>query len=97
MICPQVDAPTVSIARDQEEFLEVTAALVTNPEFGVPVGRQHNTVLLAFRPSEQERARLRAGDDIYIALLTGGGPMQPVMLCIGREEAAAVFHVGTRI
>src|SRR3954464_6145761 len=97
MICPQVDAPTVTIARDQEEYLELTGALVDNPEYGTPVGRSHNTILLAFRPSDDERKRLAAGDDLYVALLTGGGPMQPILLRVGRDEAAAAFRVGVRV
>jgi hypothetical protein len=97
MICPQVDAPTTSIARDQEEFLESTAALVTNPEYTVALGYNHNTVLLAFRPNEEERRRLRAGDDLYIAILTGGQPINPIMLHVGREEAAAAFKIGVRL
>src|SRR3954463_7240080 len=94
MICPQVDAPTVTVATDQQEYLELTAALVTNPNYGPESRLYHNSMLLAFRPSVEERKRIACGEDIYIALLTGGGPMQPILVLTGRAEAAAAFGVG---
>ena len=97
MISPQLDAPQVQIATEQEQFFELTAALVTNPEYGVPVGRMHNTVMLAYRLTEYERQLVRDGADIYIALLTGGGAMQPILPIIGKEIAAAAFRIGVRI
>lgn len=86
MVAPQVDAPQVTVAEDQEEFKPVTAAIVKHEQ-----GICH---LLTFRPSAEERARLAAGEDIYISLLTFGGPIQGIIVLCGKNEAAAAFGVG---
>jgi hypothetical protein len=93
MIAPQVDAPCIVIAEEQEEYKPVSAALVLHPLYGVAPGREHNSVLLAFRPSNEERARLVSGADVYISLLTFGGPMQPILVMCGKEEAAQNFGI----
>lgn len=98
MISPQVVAPQITIAEEQAEFKPITAAIVNSGAHGnracvcdgetveVP-----NSILLAFRPSDDERARLACGDDIYISLLTFGGPMQGILVLAGKEDAAAAF------
>lgn len=94
MIRPQLDAPQETIAEDQAEYFPLTGAFVTHPDFGHAKGATYNTVVVAFRPSDEERRRLAAGEDLYIGLLTFGAPMQPIQLMIGREEAAACYRVG---
>jgi hypothetical protein len=91
MIRPKLVAPQVTIAEDQEEYLPVTAALVVDP--GMPAPRGHNAILIAFRPSDSERARLAAGDDIYIALWTFGGAMQPIQIFAGAHDAAQTWNL----
>ena len=74
MIAPQVEAPSKVVAEQQEEYAPVSVALVSHSEYPV-VRTRHgdfNLVLMAFRPSEEERAALAAGADLYISLLTFG-------------------------
>lgn len=97
MISPQIDAPQETIAEDQEEYQTVTGAFVNNKSHGIARGASYNTIVTAWRPNQQERRRIAAGDDIYISLLTFGAPMQPVLVSTGREEAAAAFGVGIRL
>jgi hypothetical protein len=85
MIAPKLDAPQVTVAEDQEEFKPITAAICHHPQ-----GDCH---VLAFRPDDQERKRLAGGEDIYISLLTFGGPMQGIIVCVGENEAADIFNV----
>jgi hypothetical protein len=95
------------IAEDQPEYLAIDGALVRTPATEVarclavpwqaaivhfPPGGAP-THLLAFRPTPEQRARLAAGDDVYIGLLTFGGPMTPLVVLCGKDEAAATFGV----
>jgi hypothetical protein len=63
----------------------VTAALVRHPDFAVQPGHEHNAVVIAFKPSDEERAKLAAGEDIYVQLLTFGGRMQPIIVGVGPD------------
>lgn len=99
MIRPRLDAPQVTIAEDQQEYLPVTAAIVRNPQYNAALYAQNgelhkaNCVVLAFRPSDEERARLVAGEDLYVSLLTFMQPMQPILVSVGPEEPAAWYGV----
>lgn len=77
----------VRIAEDQPEYLPIDGCIVRDPH------SQVLTTVLAFRPSAEERELLVGGADLYIGLLTNGGPMQPLMVLCGKEEASAVFNV----
>jgi len=92
-IRPQLDAPQETIAEEQEEYCTLVGAFLTNPEYGLAKGASYNTVMIACRPSDEERKRIAAGDDLYIGLLTFGAPMQPILVLVGREEASAALHV----
>lgn len=91
MIRPKIQATQVTIAEDQEEFLPVTAALVTNTGYDISPDRGYNTVVVAFRPSDEERARIARGEDLYLSLLTFARPMQGVILSVGERETAAMY------
>lgn len=93
MVRPKLDAPQVSVAEHQEEFKPVTAAMVRNAGYDVDPACGFNTLVLAFRPTPRERERLAAGADVYLSLLTFGGPMQGVILSAGPEDPAAMFGV----
>lgn len=96
MIRPRLDAPQITIAEDQEEFKPVTAALVDHPAYP-PVPTQHgpaNSLVLAFRPTDEERARIAAGEDVYVSLLTFMKPMPGIILSVGPDEFASWFNVG---
>jgi hypothetical protein len=103
-VIPEVVAPLLRVAEDQPEFVPITVAMVQNPEFEAVLfpessmlteGRW-NTVLMAFRPNDEQRARIAEGADLYIALLTFGNPQQGIIVLAGREDAAAVFNVPVR-
>jgi hypothetical protein len=73
----------------------VTAALVFNALYP-PVHTEHgplNAIVLAFRPNDEERARLAAGEDIYISLLTFMRPMQGIIVSAGHGEPCGMFNV----
>jgi hypothetical protein len=92
---PKLDAHQAYIAGEQPEYLQVTAAFVAHPSYparDTPSGLV-NTTVLAFKPSAEELAQLNAGEAIYVALLTGGGPMQPIMVFAGARAAADVYGV----
>lgn len=92
MIRPRLSAPQRQIAEEQEEYATVTAALVVHPAW--PAGpRGHNALVLAYKPTEEERLRLANGEAVYLCLLTFGGVMQPVMLDVGPEGFAQLFSV----
>jgi hypothetical protein len=93
MVRPRVQAPTVSVAEEQGEYKTLVAARVTNALYGAIPGADHNTLLLCFRPDDAERAALAAGDDLYVALLTFGGPLQPVLVLGSLADACAVFDL----
>jgi hypothetical protein len=88
MISPQIDAPQVSIAEEQEEYKTVTGALARNSLYGSQRPDGVNTVILAFRPDEHERAVIANGGDFYVGLLTFGGAMQPIIVAAGKEDMA---------
>lgn len=76
-IAPRTGAPEVSVARDQAEYLELTAAL-----YAV---NGADTLLTRWTFTEEERKRIAAGEDIYLSLMTFGHPMQPVWVQVGPE------------
>jgi hypothetical protein len=100
MIRPKLLAPQITIAENQvEDFKPVTAAVVNHPGYTSALraidGEVHkaNTVVLAFRPSDEERARLAAGEDLYLSLLTFMQPMQAVILSVGPDDPASWYGV----
>lgn len=95
MVRPKLDAPQITIAEEQDEFKPVTAALVYNSTYPA-VQTEHgplNAIVLAFRPNDEERARLTAGEDIYISLLTFMRPMQGIIVSAGHQEPCGMFCV----
>jgi hypothetical protein len=93
MTVPEVKAPKICLAKNQAEYRVLTVALVNHPQYGVPFEGGHNSLLMAFRPSIEERAAIASGADIYVSLLHCGQPMQPILTCVGKREAASVFGV----
>lgn len=90
-IVPEVLAPTVVLAKDQPEYHPIIAAHVTHASYSMAGGR--NTMLMAFEPTPEERQRIANGENIYVALLVYGMPMQPIMVMCGKEEAARVYNI----
>lgn len=75
-VAPRVGMPEVTIAANQDEYLELTGAVVTYEDGSVGV-------VTRWRLSEVEKFAIARGEDLYLTLLTGGGPMQPVCLEVG--------------
>lgn len=88
-IRPELKAPTVMVAEDQEEFMTVCAAMVHAPTDRGLVPAH----LLCMRFTDEERQAIAEGADLYLSLLTGGGSMQAVMPLVGKEQASAVFNI----
>lgn len=81
MVAPRTGAPEVTIAEDQVEYLPVTAAVYEID--GV------RTLLTRWRMDDAERERLAAGEDIYLAVMTFGNPLQPISLQVGPDGYGA--------
>ena len=76
MIAPRTGA-VVTIAENQEQYQTLTAARYQKD--GVSV------LLMRWQPDAHERARLAAGEDIYVSLMTFGQPMQPITVQVGPD------------
>lgn len=74
-VAPRTGAPEVSIAQGQEEYLELTGAVHHGGE----------VLVTRWRFSDEDRARVAAGEDLYLAHLTFGGPFQPIIVQVGAE------------
>jgi hypothetical protein len=98
-IIPEIEGTQILIAERQPEYEPIVGVVAHNPHYGsaaVPGLRRENTIVVAFRPNEEERTRLLAGEDIYLQLLTFGGSMQPVLLTVGKAETAAMLRTGVK-
>lgn len=105
MVRPKLKAPQVQIAERQHEFREVTGAYVRHPDYGArpvlvkrdkpedPDVVEVNSVVVAFKPSDEERARIAAGEDVYLSLLTFCDPMQGVLLTVGAQDTVAIYGI----
>jgi hypothetical protein len=62
----------VIIAKDQPEYRPL-------PSVCTPDGR----VITRWQPSDEERALIAAGEDLYLTILTFNQPMQPILLTAG--------------
>jgi len=70
-LVPAGSRPVV-IAEQQEEYLDLPA-IVT------PAG----VVITRWRLTDEERARILAGEDLYLTIWSGGRPICPVHLNVG--------------
>ena len=74
MVAPRTGAPEVTIAEDQTDYMPLVAA------------RYDDGVLLTrWRMDDAERARVAAGEDVYLAVMTFGKPLQPISMQVGPE------------
>ena len=76
MVAPRTGAEEVTIAEDQLEYKPLVAARYETPD-GVPV------LLTRWRFSEEDRAKIAAGEDLYLGVLTFGQPLQPLQVQVG--------------
>lgn len=78
-VSPNVGWYEVRIGTDQLEYKELVGAVI-------PFDDGSTGILMRWRLTEEEKARVMAGDDLYVTLLTFGRPMQPIDISIGRPE-----------
>lgn len=98
-IRPKLNAPTMSIAEDQDQFQTIVGAFVRHPDFkafALRLGKGEpqigvNTIVLCARPSDEERALIASGGDIYVSLLTI--QMPAIILTVGPEATAQIYGV----
>jgi len=88
MIRPQLAVETVTLAEEQEEYLPLTVAVLSpNADLTPPY-----FVISAYRLSDEERAAVAAGADLYLALTcVDGRSINPQQLIVGKEACAAAF------
>lgn len=82
-VSPQTGANEFAVAEEQEEYLPVPAALYSDP-----TGRL--TLLSRWKFSDEERAAIARGEDLFLALITDGNPMQPLYIQIGANREDGV-------
>src|SRR3954470_3280688 len=99
-IIPGIIAPRVTVAKEQEEYQPIIAALVSHPAYpvnavtagdGIPF--LMNTHLLAFKPTPEELVLLNQGEALYVGLLTFGNPVTPILIQVGTEVIASIYGV----
>ncbi len=74
---PLTGAKSVTLAVNQPEYEPLTVDLFYDTDV-------HSSVLISrWKLSEEERAALIAGEDIWLALSTFGSAPQPVLLQVG--------------
>lgn len=75
-IAPRTGAPEITLAEDQIEYSPITAGVYENADGS-------RALLTRWRLTDDERAAIADGEDLYLMLLTFGRPMQPVALRVG--------------
>lgn len=80
MVAPRTGAEEVTLAEDQVEYKPLVAAVYRAPEYGDAI-----MLLTRWRFTDEERARIAAGEDLYLGVLTSGQPLQPLAPQVGPE------------
>jgi hypothetical protein len=70
------------IAEDQPDYETLTVVRYDVPPFGV-------ALLTRWTFTDEERAAIAEGEDIYLLCLTHGQPLQPLHMVVGPEEFIA--------
>lgn len=68
----------IVIARDQPEYIPLPALSIVIDLGGVAVPG----ILTRWRPTDEERAALANGADIWLETMTFGDPLQPIRLSV---------------
>lgn len=80
MVAPRTGVPEVTVAEEQEEYAPITVGVYgDNRELGP------RTLLTRWRLSDEDRRRIAEGEDLYVAVVTYGQPMQPLHVQIGPD------------
>ncbi len=78
MIAPRTGAPEITLAEDQPEYSPLVVAVYETPQCV-------QLLLTRWRLEPGELARLNAGEDLYLSVMTFGQPLQPLRLQVGPE------------
>ena len=81
-IFPDLEGCEVTYAKDQPEY---------NPLRTLTDG---TTVISRWSPTPEQRAAIMAGEDLFLELVTFGGPLQPIRLSIGLSVDEAKLILG---
>lgn len=76
-VSPQTGAPEIVLAENQPEYQNLPVAVYDAEGGPVLVSR--------WKFTEEERARIAAGEDLTLAVWTHGHLFQPVLLQVGQE------------
>lgn len=79
MVAPRTGAPELTLAEEQPEYSPLVVARYVDAQ-----GVEH--LLSRWRLTDEERAQIASGEDLYLCLLTHGQPLQPIMMQVGPEE-----------
>lgn len=79
IIAPRTGANEIPVGSEQLEYREYTAAVHAYVD-----GRA--VIVIRFRLSEEEKQRIADGEDLYLAVLTGGLPIHPIEQFVGQTE-----------
>lgn len=75
-VIPGEEAREIVFAKNQPEYIPLRTIV------GAGIERP---VLSRWAPTDEQRERIAEGEDLYLRLLTFGGPLQPIMLFIAGE------------
>jgi len=75
-ISPETGGREIVLAKDQPQYLPLPAA----------VHDDGHRLVTRWAFTDEERAKIAAGADLYLHTYTFGHPFQPVRLHVGREE-----------
>lgn len=65
------DIPEMAYAKDQPQYGLLPVVKIDGPE---------GQILTRWQPTEDERARIAAGQDVYLWVCTFGQPLQPLLV-----------------
>jgi len=80
MIAPRTGAEEITIAEDQLEYSPLVAAVYAHAAYG-----NAPFLLTRWTFTDEERAAIAAGEDLYLGVLTFGQPLQPLSLQVGPQ------------
>jgi hypothetical protein len=84
---PSTGAEEMVLGSNQAQYNEIVVAKYVSLELddnGVVIpDRQIPTLLYRFKPSEQQRRQIMAGEDLFLSVMTFGRPPLPLALQVG--------------
>ena len=75
-IAPRTGADEATFAEEQDEYMPITVAVHPHTDGS-------RSLLTRWTMTDDERRRVAAGEDIYVAQMNFGGPMTPLLVSVG--------------